>query len=72
MTDEVTSGIRVYPKHVRQARVCMGGSRVWMQRHGFDWNDFITNGIAVEDLEATGDKIVLDIAAIARAEHGRG
>lgn len=50
----------------------MGGSRVWMERHGFDWTDFITNGIAVEDLESTGDKIVLDIAAIARAEHGRG
>lgn len=59
--------------HIRQAKLCTGGARNWFNRHGFSWNDFVTNGIAAEQLEATGDPLALQAAAIARqeAENGR-
>ncbi len=49
----------------------MSGARQWWAHNGFDWSDFVTNGIPVEQLEATGDKFALDVSAIARTEHGR-
>jgi hypothetical protein len=72
VTEEVTSGIRVHPRHIRAARLCMNGCRVWYERHGLSWSEFVSNGTPVEWLESTGDKFALDVAKIARDEHGRG
>jgi hypothetical protein len=42
---EVTSELRVYTRHIRAAKVCMGGSRQFFVKHNLDWNDFLDNGI---------------------------
>lgn len=64
----MTSGIRVYANHIRQAKLCSRGARQWFGLHGLDWNQFITRGIAVEDIEALNDAFGNQVAAHARAE----
>lgn len=67
---EVTSGVMLQLKHIRQARLCSKGTRAWFRHHGFDWTTFLKDGLPVEMFEATGDKLALDVAKIARADHG--
>ena len=45
---------------------CRGQSREWARRHGFDWRDFVRNGIEAERLEATGDGFALALVRWAR------
>lgn len=67
---EVTSELRVYPRHIRAAKVCMNGSRGFFTKHNLDWNDFLANGIPVRVLEEIGDPIALRAAAQAELEAG--
>lgn len=64
---EVTS-VLAHPKHLRAAKICNKGAKNWWKHHSLDWSDFVSNGIAVETLESTGDKMALDVARIARDE----
>lgn len=67
---EVTSELRVWPKHIRMAKICMGGSRDFFAKHDLDWNDFLANGIPVAVLDDIGDPIALRAATEAREEGG--
>lgn len=42
-------------EHVRAANLCSRGARHWFVQRGWDWNDFLKNGIDEETLTATGD-----------------
>ena len=42
-------------EHVRAANLCSRGVRHWFAQRGWDWNDFLKNGIDEEALIATGD-----------------
>lgn len=64
--------ITVFMRHIRAARLCAGGTREWFIGHGFDWADFITNGMPVERMEATGDPLAMRVTAEARKEAARG
>jgi len=57
---------------LRAARLCFQGSRPWLARHGFSWQEFLANGIDAETLEATGDALALRVIAQARARVARG
>ncbi len=59
-------------RHIRAANLCAGGTRDWFRRQGFDWNDFLQNGITVEKMESTGDPLALRVTAIAREEAANG
>jgi hypothetical protein len=67
--------ILVRVEHVRQARFCAAGLRVWLAHHDLEIMQMIRPGIPIEQLEATGDELALRVCAIARAEaevsHGR-
>lgn len=65
---EVTSELRVWPRHIRAAKICMAGSRDFFAKHDLDWNDFLANGIPVAVLEEIGNPIALSAAAEARKE----
>lgn len=65
MTTEIVS-----MRHIRAAKICMSGARGWWVLQGWDWNDFLTNGVTAERLEATGDALALKVVACMRAEHG--
>lgn len=59
---------RIYIRHIRQEKLCAGGTRDWFKRYGFDWSDFLENGISVEAFEGTGDAFAIRIAKNAREE----
>jgi len=65
----------VQPVHLRKARMCASGARQWCERYGLDWRALFQEGLPVEDVEATGDALGLQVAAVAREEAngvGRG
>lgn len=61
MTDIV-----VKMEHVRAAKMCIRGARAFFERHNLDWNTFIREGLPVEQIEATGDAMALQVAEVAR------
>jgi hypothetical protein len=69
---EVTSGVIVHMRHIRQARLCARGARAWFTHHGLPYAVFLDAGLPVEVIEATGDKMAFDVAKVARDEHGIG
>jgi hypothetical protein len=60
--------MRVHMRHVRQARYCSAGWRVWMARHELDLHNFMHNGIAIEQLEAIDDHFAHTVCKLARVE----
>lgn len=52
---------------LRAARMCGRAARPWAERHGISWTEFITDGIDVEVLRATGDAMALKVVAVAEA-----
>ena len=53
---------------VRAAKMCSKGTRRFFIKHGFDWSDFLKNGIDARELENTGDAMALKLVRVA---HGR-
>lgn len=64
------------PGFSKRGGFCRGKSRAFFDAHGLDWKDFVTNGIAAEKLEATGDSLALALVSWARecveAENNNG
>jgi hypothetical protein len=56
---------RVTIQDLRDARYCLAGVRPWFRRHGLDWQDFLTHGIEVDRLRATGDALVEPVIRVA-------
>lgn len=66
-------GLRIYRRHLRtipgySARpgYCARGSRAWFARHGLDWSKFLREGIAAEEMLATGDGLAIALVEWAR------
>lgn len=57
-------------RHVRELGFCSRGGREFFARYGLDWSAFLREGIAVSALEATGDGLMIKLAAHARKEAG--
>jgi hypothetical protein len=53
-------------RDVRAAKMCSRGARDFLKRHGFDWADFLENGVTPEQLEATGDPMAIKVAEVSR------
>lgn len=58
-------------RHLRELRFCARGGRDFWARQGWDWSDFLANGIPVAQLEATGDAMAAQLAARAREDAGQ-
>lgn len=54
-------------KDLRRAKVCPRAS-LWFKARGFDWKDFVRNGIEAEKLLATGDAQAKRVVEIARGQ----
>lgn len=52
--------------HVRQAKMCSRGARAFFERHNLDWQKFLEEGLPVEQIEATGDAMALEVAKVAK------
>lgn len=55
-------------EHIRKARMCSRGARMWFARNGLDYMTFLTQGYPASVIEATGDALGKQVAAIARSE----
>lgn len=53
-------------RDVRAAHQCSRGARAFFERHGLDWQRFLSEGLPAEDIEATGDAMALRVVEIAR------
>lgn len=56
---------------VRAAGHCVRGARAWFEQHGFDFQDFVRNGIDAERLVASGDALAARVVEMKR-ERERG
>jgi hypothetical protein len=64
----MSSEVLVTVAHLRKARMCSRGARMWAQRYGIDYVRFLHEGVPASTLEATGDALGKKLAAVARAE----
>ncbi len=70
MNQEVTS-VRVHLRHLRMAEprpICHDGAKRWWARKGFDWPDFVMNGIDGQKLLDTGDGLARRVVNAAEKE----
>ena len=56
---------RAYIEDLRACGICPRASG-WFSANGLDWRSFVQNGIAVEELQATGDARADKVAEAAR------
>ena len=59
---------RIYMRHLRAAGMCNREPRRWFVQYGFSWSDFVSNGISIEEVEATGDALGLIVVEVAKRE----
>ena len=59
-------------KDVRVAGFCAQGARRWFESHGFDFRDFMQNGMDSETLLATGDQMAIRVVSMKEIADGRG
>lgn len=43
-----------------------GSARLFFMRHNLNWKNFLKEGVAVEEVEATGDAMALKVIEVAR------
>lgn len=55
-------------KHIRQAGLCSRGLRQFADIHGFDFSDFLKNGMPLDKVRLIDDAMVQAVADIAEAE----
>lgn len=63
------ANVIVTMKHLRLARMCNREPRVFCERHGISWSDFVTNGLPAQVLLDTGDHFALKVVEIARKDY---
>ncbi len=67
--------MRAFIRHMRAVknpRLCRRGAKAWMAQRGWDWQDFVENGIDIETLRDTGDEFALRVVAEAEKENSDG
>lgn len=58
----------LHVRHMRQAKLCMSGGRVWFAARGWSWSDFVAEGRPIADFVATGDPLALKAVVFAEKE----
>lgn len=53
-------------RDIRAAGMCSRGARAWFIKYGFDWADFLKNGIDSDRVLSTGDIQGLRVVEVAR------
>jgi len=48
--------------------MCNREPRRWFVQYGFSWSDFVSNGISIAEVEATGDALGLIVVEVAKRE----
>lgn len=59
----------IYMQDMRNAKMCAKGVRAFFIKHGFDFQDFLKNGIDAQLLLSTNDTMARKVVEV--AENGR-
>ena len=59
---------KAFPKHCGGVSYCMSGVRDYFEKHGWDFADFVANGIDTKILRETNDLMAIKLAEIAEGE----
>lgn len=59
----------IYMQDMRNAKMCAKGVRSFFIKHGFDFQDFLKNGIDAQLLLSTNDTMARQVVEV--AENGR-
>lgn len=58
--------MKVYMYHVREAKMCAKGTRAFFERQGWDFQEFLKNGLDAEFFIKTGDAMALQVVEVAK------
>ena len=53
--------MRIYMSDLRKAKMCARGSRAFFLSQGWDWQDFLENGIELEVAENSNDAMAQQV-----------
>lgn len=53
--------MKIYMSDLRKAKMCARGSRAFFLEQGWDFQDFLRNGIDIEKVRATKDVMALQV-----------
>ncbi|MNY99993.1 hypothetical protein D3C78_165730 [compost metagenome] len=53
--------MKIYMPDLRKAKMCARGSRAFFLAQGWDWSDFLENGIDIEIVEQTNDAMAQQV-----------
>lgn len=53
--------MKIYISDLRKSGMCARGSRAFFLRQGWDWQDFIKNGIDLKKVEKVNDLMVQQV-----------
>lgn len=62
----------IHVRHMRQAKLCMAGTRAWFAARDWSWASFVAEGRPAEDFIATGDPLAMRPVEAARRESDDG
>jgi hypothetical protein len=62
----MTDPVIVRMRHIRKVKMCSAGARAFAERHGLDWNAFVSDGLPEGVLIATGDADAMLVVQAAR------
>lgn len=58
--------MKIYMSDLRKAKMCARGSRAFFLSQGWDWRDFLKNGIDLEVVKSTDDAMALQIVEMVK------
>ena len=53
--------MKIYMSDLRKAKMCARGSRAFFLSQGWDWQDFLANGIDLEIVEKSNDAMARQV-----------
>lgn len=58
--------MKIYMSDIRKANMCSRGTRAFFLARGWDFQDFLLNGLDEEQLIKTGDAMALQVVEVAK------
>ena len=56
--------MKIYMSDLRKAKMCARGSRAFFLSQGWDWQDFLKNGIELEVVKASKDAMAQQVVEV--------
>ena len=56
--------MKIYMSDLRKAKMCARGSRAFFLSQGWDWQEFLKNGIELEVVKASKDAMALQVVEV--------